>query len=168
MSENWLITGATSGFGRLVADRALARGAHVIAVGRRTNLLDQLVAEAPAGAKVTPITLDVTAPDAQQRLAEAISNAGGLEVLFNNAGYGLFGSIEQVSDAEARALFEVAVLGNLTTLRAALPALRASQGRVVQMSSFNGQLAWASSGLYSASKAAVELISEAMAAGTAA
>lgn len=164
MSETWLITGATSGFGRLVAHRALDRGAHVIAVGRRAELLDRLASEKPAGSRITPIILDVTTPDAQSTLSAAIEAAGGLDVLVNNAGYGLFGAVEQISDAEARAAFETNVLANLTVLRAALPALRASRGRIVQMSSMNGQYAWASSGLYSAVKGAVELFTEALAA----
>jgi NAD(P)-dependent dehydrogenase (short-subunit alcohol dehydrogenase family) len=163
MSETWLITGATSGFGRLVADRALARGAHVIAVGRRGDLLARLAAEAPAGARVTPITLDITAPDAQATLSAAASATGRLDVLVNGAGYGVFGAVEQITDADVRALFDTNVLANLAVLRAALPALRASRGRIVQISSMNGQFAWASSGLYSASKGAVELFSEALA-----
>ncbi|SNY74545.1 SDR family NAD(P)-dependent oxidoreductase [Paractinoplanes atraurantiacus] len=157
-TENWLITGATSGFGRLVARRALDRGAHVIAVGRRGDLLAGL-----AG-RVTPITLDITAPEAEPTLRAAVEAAGGLDVLVNNAGYGVFGAVEQISGAEARALFDTNVLANLAVLRAALPALRASRGRIVQLSSMNGQIAWASSGLYPASKAAVELFSEALAA----
>ena len=159
MTQTWLITGATSGFGRLVADRALARGAHVLAVGRRADRL----AELAAGAPVTPITLDITAPDAQLTLAAAIDAAGGLDVLVNNAGYGLFGAVEQISDTDARALFDTNVLANLAVLRAALPALRSSAGRVVQISSLNGQFAWPASGLYSASKGAVELLTEALA-----
>ncbi|WP_436532861.1 SDR family oxidoreductase [Actinoplanes sp. HUAS TT8] len=161
MSEIWLITGATSGFGRLVADRALARGAHVLAVGRRADLLDRLAATAPG--RVTTIPLDITTPRTQSVISAAIASAGGLDVLVNNAGYGLFGAVEQISDAEARRLFDTNVLGNLAVLRAALPALRASKGRIVQLSSMNGQLAWASSGVYSASKGAVELLTEALA-----
>ncbi|BCY09588.1 SDR family NAD(P)-dependent oxidoreductase [Actinoplanes sp. L3-i22] len=161
MSDTWLITGATSGFGRLVAARALTRGAHVIAVGRRGDLLADLAEQAPD--RVTPIVLDITTPAAQATISAAIEAAGGLDVLVNNAGYGLFGAIEQISDAEARTLFDTNVLGNLAVLRAALPALRASRGRIVQLSSMNGQLAWASSGVYSASKGAVELLSEALA-----
>jgi NAD(P)-dependent dehydrogenase (short-subunit alcohol dehydrogenase family) len=162
MPSTWLITGATSGFGRLVADRALATGAHVIAVGRRRERLDELVASAPEG-RVTSVPLDLTAPDAQEILAAAIDAAGGLDILVNNAGYGLFGSVEQIGAEEARAIFETNVLANLTVLRAALPAPRASRGRVLQTSSLIGQFAWPSAGLYAASKGAVELISEALA-----
>ena len=156
MTSTWLITGATSGFGRLVAERALAGGAHVLAVARRAELL-------PTGPNATPIALDLTTPDAEQTLAAAIATAGGLDVLVNNAGYGMFGAIEQTGPAEAKAMFDTNVLANLAVLRAALPALRASGGRIVQLSSFIGQFAIMASGLYSASKAAVELISEALA-----
>jgi NAD(P)-dependent dehydrogenase (short-subunit alcohol dehydrogenase family) len=162
MSSIWLITGATSGFGRLVTERALAEGAHVIAVGRRRERLTALVENAAPGS-VTPIALDLTAPAAQKVLADAVHAAGGLDVLVNNAGYGLFGSVEQADAEQARAVFDTNVLANLTVLRATLPALRASHGRVVQTSSLNGQFAWPASGLYSASKGAVELISEALA-----
>jgi len=122
MSSTWLITGATSGFGRLVAERALADDAHVIA---------------------------------------AVHAAGGhLDVLVNNAGYGLFGSVEQIDVDEARAIFDANVLANLAVLRATLPALRAARARVVQISSLIGQFAWPSSGAYAGSRGAVELIGE--------
>ncbi|MFF3941773.1 SDR family oxidoreductase [Streptomyces phaeofaciens] len=160
--STWLVTGATSGFGRLVAERALALGAHVIAVGRRRDRLAELADSAPKGL-VTTLELDVTAPDAQEVLAEVVRLAGGLDVLVNNAGYGLFGSVEQIGADEARALFDTNVLANLAVLRAALPALRASRGRILQTSSLIGQFAWPASGLYAASKGAVELISEALA-----
>jgi short-subunit dehydrogenase len=164
MSSTWLITGATSGFGRLVAERALATGAHVIAVGRRRDRLADLARRARDGeGRLTPIALDLNTPEAPGALAAAVREAGGLDVLVNNAGYGLFGAVEQIGADEARAIFETNVLANLTVLRAVLPALRASRGRVLQTSSLLGQFAWPSSGLYAASKAAVELISEALA-----
>jgi NAD(P)-dependent dehydrogenase (short-subunit alcohol dehydrogenase family) len=112
---------------------------------------------------VTPLALDLTAPHAEATLRDAIETAGGVDVLVNNAGSGMFGSVEQITDAQARTILDTNVLGNLAVLRAALPALRASTGRIVQISSLNGQFAWPASGLYSASKAAVELISEALA-----
>lgn len=156
MSSTWLVTGATSGFGRLVAERALADGAHVIAVGRRTDRL-------PTGPNVTPIALDLTSPDAEETVRAAVDAAGRLDVLVNNAGYGMFGAIEQIGADDARAIIETNVLANLAVLRAALPALRACKGRIVQISSLFGQFAVMASGVYAASKAAVELISEALA-----
>lgn len=162
MSSTWLVTGATSGFGRLVTERALAEGAHVIAVGRRRDRLDELLQLAPQG-QLTAVELDLTDTKAETVLTDTIRAAGQLDVLVNNAGYGLFGAIEQVDAIEARAIFDANVLANLAVLRAALPALRAARGRVLQTSSLIGQSAWPSSGLYAASKGAVELISEALA-----
>ncbi|MEU1342024.1 SDR family NAD(P)-dependent oxidoreductase [Streptomyces sp. NPDC005827] len=162
MSSTWLITGATSGFGRLVAERALTAGAHVIAVGRRGDRLAELADRATPG-QVTTVSLDITSPEAEEALATAVRSAGGLDVLVNNAGYGLFGSVEQIGAAEARAIFDTNVLANLAVLRATLPALRAARGRIVQLSSLLGQFAWPSAGLYAASKGAVELFSEALA-----
>jgi NAD(P)-dependent dehydrogenase (short-subunit alcohol dehydrogenase family) len=162
MPATWLITGATSGFGRLIADRAIRSGAHVIAVGRRADRLADLARSAPEG-YVTSISMDITGPDAQRRLTEVIESVGGLDVLVNNAGYGLFGSVEQTGDEAVRAVLETNVLANLAVVRAALPALRASRGRIVQLSSLIGQFVFPGSGLYSASKAAVELLSEALA-----
>jgi NADP-dependent 3-hydroxy acid dehydrogenase YdfG len=160
--STWLITGATSGFGRLVADRVLAAGNDVIAIGRRHDRLEELVASAPAG-RVSPIVLDVTDASAEQVIGDAVRDAGRLDVVVNNAGYGLFGSVEQTSLDEAKAIFDTNVLANLTVLRATLPAIRASKGRVIQLSSLIGSFAWPASGLYSASKAAVELFSEGLA-----
>ncbi|MEV6997725.1 SDR family NAD(P)-dependent oxidoreductase [Streptomyces sp. NPDC093982] len=162
MSSTWLITGATSGFGRLVAERALATGAHVIAVGRRRDRLADLAAAVPED-KITTIPLDITAADAEQVLADAVREVGRLDVLVNNAGYGLFGSIEETGADLARAIFETNVLANLAVLRATLPALRASRGRIVQLSSLLGQFSWPASSLYSASKGAVDLFSEGLA-----
>ncbi|WP_020124606.1 SDR family NAD(P)-dependent oxidoreductase [Streptomyces canus] len=158
----WLITGATSGFGRLTADRAVAAGHHVIAVGRRTELLQALVSSAPDGS-VTPLTLDLTSDVAEETLAEAIASAGGVDVLVNNAGYGLWAAVEDTAGAVAQRIIDTNFLANLAVLRASLPALRASRGSVVQLSSYVGSYAWASSGVYSASKAAVELMSESLA-----
>lgn len=162
MSSTWLVTGATSGFGRLVTERALAEGAHVIAVGRRRERLNELLRLTPQG-QLTAVELDLTDTKAETVLADTVRAAGRLDVLLNNAGYGLFGAIEQIDAAEARAIFDTNVLASLAVLRAALPALRASRGRVLQTSSLIGQFAWPSSGLYAASKGAVELISEALA-----
>jgi NAD(P)-dependent dehydrogenase (short-subunit alcohol dehydrogenase family) len=162
MSSTWLITGATSGFGRLIAERALAEGTHVIAVGRRHDQLTELAEHAAEG-QVTIVALDVTAPNAQEVLTDTVNAAGGLDVLVNNAGYGLFGAVEQIDAEQVRAVFDTNVLANLAVLRATLPALRASRGRIVQVSSLNGQFSWPASGVYAASKSAVELISEALA-----
>jgi len=160
--STWLITGATSGFGRDTADRALAQGHHVIAVGRRGDRLADLVASAPAG-QVTAVALDLTAEDAESTLRQAVTTAGGVDVVVNNADYGLFAAVEDTTAAVEKRMFDVNVLGSLAVIRATLPALRASKGRIIQLSSYVGSYAWASSGVYSASKAAVELYSDALA-----
>jgi NAD(P)-dependent dehydrogenase (short-subunit alcohol dehydrogenase family) len=97
--KKWLITGASSGFGRLLAERVATNGDHVIAVARREDRLRELAADHDS---VTPLVVDLTAPDVEQRLGTAIDAAGGLDILVNNAGYGLFSSVEQTPDSEAR------------------------------------------------------------------
>jgi NADP-dependent 3-hydroxy acid dehydrogenase YdfG len=159
-STTWLITGASSGFGHHLEQRVLDEGADVIAVARRGDRLGTIKA---AAGRLTTLVLDITAPHAEDELRRAIEAHGRLDVLVNNAGLGLFGSVEQTSDIEARMVMDTNFFGMLNALRAALPALRASKGRIVQMSSLLGRFAWPSSGLYSASKAAVELMSEALA-----
>ena len=158
--RTWLITGASSGFGRLLAERVATGGDHVIAVARREDRLRELAAEHDS---VTPLAADLTASGVEQRIAVAIDAAGGLDVLINNAGYGLFSPVEQTPDSEARAVFDTNVFAPLAVLRAALPSLRASRGSVVQLSSLLGEVAWLGSGVYSASKAAIELAMEGLA-----
>jgi short-subunit dehydrogenase len=133
---------------------------HVIAVARRGDRLQGLTSTHRNN--VTAIALDLTCSQTEPTIDAVIRHAGGLDVLVNNAGYGLTGSIEQCDDSAARAQFDVNFFAPLTVLRAALPALRASGGRVVQISSFLSQVALAGSGIYSASKSALQLISEAL------
>ena len=158
--KKWLITGASSGFGRLLAERVATDGDQVIAVARREDRLRELAAD---HASFTPLAVDLTGPDVEQRLTTAIDAAGGLDILVNDAGYGLFAPVEQTPDSEARALFDTNFFAPLTVLRAALPSLRRSRGRVLQLSSMLGEVAWPGSGIYSASKAAVELVMEGLA-----
>src|SRR4029077_10501908 len=158
--KRWLITGASSGFGRLLAERVASNGDHVIAVARREDRLRELAADHDS---VTPLVIDLTAPDVEQRLGTAIDAAGGLDILVNNAGYGLFAPVEQTPDSEARAVFETNFFAPLAVLRAALPSLRRSRGRVLQLSSLLGEVPWLGSGVYSASKAAIELAIEGLA-----
>lgn len=160
MSKTWLITGASSGFGRLLAQRVAAHGDRVIAVARRGDQLRDLASVTDG--LVIPVVLDITSAQAPAVIQAAIADTGGLDVLVNNAGYGLFVSVEQSDDLAARAQFETNFFGALTVLRAALPALRDSRGRIIQMSSALGQITWPASGLYSASKAALELVSDAL------
>lgn len=158
--KKWLITGASSGFGRLLAERVATNGDHVIAVARREDRLRELAADHDS---VTPVVADLTVPDVEHRIGTAIDAAGGLDILVNNAGYGLFAPVEQTPDGEARAVFDTNLFAPLAVLRAALPSLRANRGRVVQLSSMLGEVAWLGSGVYSASKAAIELAIEGLA-----
>jgi NAD(P)-dependent dehydrogenase (short-subunit alcohol dehydrogenase family) len=161
MSRTWLITGASSGFGRLLSERVAASGDDVIAVARRADRLNELVAAHPE--HVSPVVLDVTSSHAGSMICSVIRDAGGLDVLVNNAGYGLVGSIEQCDDAAARAQFDVNFFAAMTVTRATLPALRLSNGRIVQVSSGLSELAAPGTGLYSASKSALALASQALA-----
>ena len=161
MSRTWLITGASSGFGRLLSERVASSGDDVIAVARREDRLNELAAKHPE--HISPVALDLTSSQAGSTIYAVIRDAGGLDVLVNNAGYGLIGSVEQCDDAAVRAQFDVNFFAALTVTRTALSALRLSQGRIVQVLSFFSELAVPGTGLYSASKSALALASEALA-----
>src|SRR6202047_3841780 len=128
--KKWLITGASSGFGRLLAERGATDGDHVIAVSRQEDRLKELAADHDS---VTPLVVDLTAPDVEQRLRTAIDAAGGLDILVNNAGYGLFSPVEQTPDSEARAALDTNLFAPLAVLRGALPSLRQNRGTVLQL-----------------------------------
>jgi NAD(P)-dependent dehydrogenase (short-subunit alcohol dehydrogenase family) len=160
--KTWLITGCSTGLGRQLAASAAARGDHVVATARVINSLEGLVAEFPDN--IRPMTLDVTrAGQAAAAVAFAEHHFGGLDVLVNNAGFGFIGAVEEAEPSEYRPLFETNVFGLIETTRAALPALRRRQGsRIVNISSGSGIAGAAGSGLYNATKFAVEGLSEAL------
>ncbi|MCH5676988.1 SDR family NAD(P)-dependent oxidoreductase [Streptomyces gilvus] len=163
MSKTWFITGASRGFGRIWAEAALARGDSVAATARRPESLRSLVDT--YGERVLPLRLDVTdreaAAGAVQRAADAF---GRLDVVVNNAGYGLFGMVEETTEEQARAQLDTNLLGPLWVTQAALPFLRAQgRGHLVQVSSLGGLAAFPTLGLYNASKWALEGMSEALA-----
>lgn len=163
MVKTWLITGCSSGFGNVLAEAVLARGDNLIATARDPSSLSDFVDRYPDTVRTCP--LDVTKPEeAVAAIALAEETFGGLDILVNNAGYGLFGAIEEGSPAEYRPMFEVNVFGLIETTRAALPALRRrSGGRIVNLSSIAGISSQAGGGYYSATKFAVEGLSEALA-----
>ena len=154
----WLITGASSGFGRAIADAALGRGDSVLATARRTDSLGD-VAEAERAA-VFP--LDVT--DAAQRdaaVAEAIARFGRIDVLVNNAGRTQVGAVEETTDEELRALFDPHFFGPAALTRAVLAHMRRQGGgAIVQMSSVGGQVTAPGFGAYCATKFALEGLTE--------
>lgn len=164
MSKVWLITGANSGFGRAFAEAAIAAGDVVVAAARRPGTLDDLVAAHPD--QVDAVALDVTDAAAVDRVvAEAAERHGRIDVLVNNAGRTHVGSVEETVDAELRSLFDLHVFGPAALTRAVLPHMRARRsGAIVQLSSVGGQASMAGFGAYSATKFALEGMSEALAA----
>ncbi|MGH3503686.1 MAG: oxidoreductase [Nocardioidaceae bacterium] len=163
MSRNWLITGASRGFGREFTRAALRRGDRVAGAARDISTLDQLVAEHPA--TFVPYALDVTdgaAVVATVRDAEA--RLGGLDIAVNNAGYGHFGAVEELSEADLRDQLETNVFGALRVTQALLPGMRdRGSGHIVQISSIGGVGAFANLGAYHASKWGLEALSESLA-----
>jgi NAD(P)-dependent dehydrogenase (short-subunit alcohol dehydrogenase family) len=163
-SKVWFITGTSKGFGRVWAEAALARGDRVAATARDVKTLAPLLQQ--YGAQVAAITLDVTDKAAVSKaIAEAHSQFGRLDVVINNAGYGLFGTIEEISEAQARAQIETNLFGALWVTQAALPIMRAQgSGHIIQVSSIGGVNAFPTIGLYHASKWGLEGFSQSLAA----
>lgn len=160
--KTWLITGCSSGFGRRLALAAARRGDRVVATARNVRTIEDMAE--PFGGRMITSPLDVTdAAAARAAVARAVESFGGFNVLVNNAGYGLYGAIEEGMPQEYRPMFEVNVFGLIETTRAALPILRRSGGTIVNMSSGAGIAGGAGGGYYNAAKFAVEGISEALA-----
>jgi NAD(P)-dependent dehydrogenase (short-subunit alcohol dehydrogenase family) len=160
----WFITGTSKGFGRVWAEAALARGDRVAATARDLKSLAPLVER--YGDQVSAIALDVTDKAAVvAAIAKAHTRFGRLDVVVNNAGYGLFGTIEEVNEAEARAQLETNLFGALWVTQAALPIMRAQgSGHIIQVSSIGGVNAFPTVGLYHASKWGLEGFSQSLAA----
>jgi NAD(P)-dependent dehydrogenase (short-subunit alcohol dehydrogenase family) len=159
----WFITGTSRGFGREWAIAALDRGDKVAATARDTKTLDDLVEQ--YGDALLPIRLDVTDRQADfDAVKQAHDHFGRLDIVVNNAGYGHFGFIEELTEAEARAQLETNVFGALWITQAALPYLRAQRsGHIIQVSSIGGITAFQNVGIYHASKWALEGFSQALA-----
>lgn len=159
----WFITGASRGFGREWAIAALERGDKVAATARDTATLDDLADK--YGAALLPLRLDVNDRAADfAAVKQAHDHFGRLDVVVNNAGYGQFGFIEELSEAEARDQIETNVFGALWVTQAALPYLRAQRsGHIIQVSSIGGITAFQNVGIYHASKWALEGFSQALA-----
>jgi NAD(P)-dependent dehydrogenase (short-subunit alcohol dehydrogenase family) len=160
----WLITGASSGLGRALAAAVLERGERVVATARNRDSIAAL--EQGHQERAIVASLDVTdAEQARAAFAAAIAAFGRVDVVVNNAGYGLFGALEELADDELRRQFETNVFGVLNVTRAALPHLRAQRGgHIVQISSLEGIAPMlAGESAYAATKFAVEGLSEALA-----
>jgi NAD(P)-dependent dehydrogenase (short-subunit alcohol dehydrogenase family) len=163
MSRVWLITGANSGFGRAITEAAVAAGDIVAATARNDSALGDLVAAHPDQVEARP--LDVTDTAAIEALvADVTGRHGRIDVLVNNAGRSHVGAAEETTDAELRSLFDVQVFGPAALIRAVLPHMRGRRsGTIVQMSSMGGQMSFAGFSAYSATKFALEGMSEALA-----
>ncbi len=158
----WLITGIGGGLGRAVAKAALARGDSVVGTTRSAG---DAAFEALAPGRAHVLSVDLT-DDASVRaaVARAETLTGGIDRLLNNAGYGLVGAIEEVSIDEARDLFEINVFGAIRMIQAVLPAMRARRaGHVVNITSVSGHAPWAGTGVYGASKYALECVGQTLA-----
>ncbi len=157
----WFITGASSGFGKSLALAVLARGERVAATARDRDHLPQALKD---DQRALALSLEVSdAEQCRRAVDETVAAFGRIDVLVNNAGHGMMGAVEEVSDGEARLVFDANVFGLLNVTRAALPHMRQRRsGHVVNISSVGGLVARAGSGIYGATKFAVEGISEAL------
>lgn len=157
----WLITGASRGIGALIAEAALADGNAVIAAGRNVDAIAKRLGESPA---LLPVVLDVTdEAQAKAAVAAGLARFGRIDVLVNNAGFGLLGAVEESSDADVRRMYDTNVFGLLNVTRAVLPTLRAQRaGHVINLSSLGGYRSGAGFGAYCSTKFAVEGLTEAL------
>ena len=163
MVKTWFITGASSGFGRILTEKLLARGDRVAATVRRESSLDDLRVQ--HGDRLWIAILDVTDADAVRRVIDrAFAELGRIDVVVSNAGYGLFGAAEEVTDAQVRHQIDTNLVGSIAVIRACLSHLRAQGGgRVLQLSSEGGQITYPSFSLYHATKWGIEGFVEAVA-----
>ncbi len=162
-SKTWMVTGVSSGLGRALAVAALARGDRVAGTVRSQAALESYEALSPG--RAIGLLMDVT-DDAAVHAAVGAAEAamGGIDVLVNNAGYGLVGAVEETSLAEMRAQFEACVFGAVAVMQAALPAMRARRaGHIINITSVSGLVGWPSLGIYTGAKFALEGISETLA-----
>ncbi len=159
----WFITGTSKGFGRIWAEAALKRGDKVAGTARKLDTLKSLVDD--FGENFLPIKLDVTDKDADfAAIKQAHEKFGRLDIVINNAGYGHFGMIEELSEQDIRNQLETNLMGALWITQAALPIMRKQKsGHILQTSSIGGLMTFPNVGLYHASKFALEGFSEALA-----
>lgn len=163
MCKTWFITGSSSGFGRALTETLLARGNQVAATVRKVGALSDL--QEQYGERLWVAPLDVTNTRAVRGVMErAFDDRGRIDVVVNNAGYGLFGAAEEVSDDQIRRQIDTNLIGSIQVIRAALPLLRAQGGgRVLQLSSAGGQITFPNFSLYHSTKWAIEGFIEAVA-----
>ncbi|MDR3516762.1 MAG: SDR family oxidoreductase [Azospirillaceae bacterium] len=156
MTSTWLITGTSSGFGRLLTEKLLARGDRVAATLRRTAALDDLHARYPD--RVWRAAFDMTdTPALRHSVDDAFAALGRIDTVVSNAGYGLFGAAEELTDDQIRHQIDTNLIGSIQLIRAVVPHLRRQGGgRVLQISSEGGQIAYPGFSLYHATKWGIE------------
>jgi NAD(P)-dependent dehydrogenase (short-subunit alcohol dehydrogenase family) len=161
--RTWLITGVSSGFGRELTQQLLERGDRLVGTVRRPDAVADLVERYPETFRAA--LLDVTDTGAVRAVVDrSFAELGRVDVIVSNAGYGLFGAAEELTDAQVEHILDTNLLGSITLIRAALPHLRAQGGgRIVQISSYGGQVAFAGNSLYHASKWGIEGFCESVA-----
>ncbi|MBW4673813.1 MAG: SDR family NAD(P)-dependent oxidoreductase [Desmonostoc geniculatum HA4340-LM1] len=159
----WFITGSSKGLGRALAETVLQRRETVVLTARNPELIEDLAASFPE--HTLAVQLDVTKPEEiREAVKQAIAKFGRIDVLVNNAGYGILGAIEEVSNEEVRRQFETNFFGVLEVLRTVLPSMRQQgSGHIINISSVGGFVGYAGTGIYNGTKFAVEGISEALA-----
>jgi NAD(P)-dependent dehydrogenase (short-subunit alcohol dehydrogenase family) len=162
-SRVWFITGSSTGFGRKLAEAVLAKGDRVVATARKQEAIADLERQHPSRARA--VRLDVTdVAQVKAAVQAAIGAFGRIDVLVNNAGYGLLGAVEEVSDAQIRQQFETNLFGLLNVTRAVLPLLREQKsGHILNITSVGGQVSFPIVGMYHGTKYAIEGISESLA-----
>lgn len=158
----WLVTGSSTGFGRSLTEAVLQHGDRVAATARQPEQLQDLVER--YADRVKPIRLDVTNSDeVQQALNTALAAFGRIDVLVNNAGYGLVGALEEVSDEQIRRNFDTNLFGAINMMRAVLPIMRQQkQGHILNMSAIAGFSNELGFSIYGGAKFALEGVSEAL------
>lgn len=161
-SRTWLITGVSSGFGHALTTQLLERGDHVIGTVRDLDKVADLAEKYPDTFQAE--VLDVTDTAGVRRTVDTAFAAGRVDVIVSNAGYGLFGAAEEISDAQVDHILATNLTGSITLIRAALPHLRAQGGgRVIQMSTYGGQVAFPGNSMYHAAKWGIEGFAESVA-----
>lgn len=162
-TRTWFITGISGGLGRALVEEVLSGGDRVVGTSRRHGAASDLLER--YGAQLHVLALDVSDEEAVRAAVEDAERwAGTLDVVVNNAGYGLTGAIEETSLKQVRDIFDINVLGPLAVIKAVLPAMRArGSGHIVNITSVSGLAAWSGTGIYGATKFAMECIGRTLA-----